>query len=384
MNLNNYFNPVELDKPEDAEIQSDSIFGKNIKVNTPSTPIDEISNYNIAIMGIPEDRNSSNKGVSLAPDNIRAKLYQLYKINDKLKIIDLGNLKEGNTYNDTYYGLRDVLIELLNNQVISIIIGGTQDLTYANYLAFEHYKSNINLITVDSVIDIDLNESIFNAKSYLSKILINNKKIFKYVNLAHQLYLNDQRVLKHLNSLSFDSLRLGLIRSDISIVEPVLRDADILSFDICAVKQSDAPANQYASPNGLHAEEACQIAKYSGLSDSISSFGIYDLNPVYENNNQTVNLAAQIIWHFIEGYSVRKIENPLSDSKDFKVFIVSHKDMEFEITFYKSLITNRWWMAIPKANSSDHVIIACSHEDYQQACNHEIPDLWWKSYQRTN
>ena len=157
MNLNNYFNPVELDKPEDAEILSDSIFGKNIKVNTPSTPIGEISNYNIAILGIPEDRNSSNKGVSLAPDNIRTKLYQLYKINDKLKIIDLGNLKEGNTYNDTYYGLRDVLIELLNNQVISIIIGGTQDLTYADYLAYEHYKSNINLITVDSVIDINLN-----------------------------------------------------------------------------------------------------------------------------------------------------------------------------------------------------------------------------------
>ena len=382
MNLNNYFNPVELDKPENTEILSDSILGKNIRVNTPSTPIDEISNYNIAILGIPEDRNSSNKGASLAPDNIRTKLYQLYKINDKLKIIDLGNLIEGNTYNDTYFGLRDVLIELLNNQVVSVIMGGTQDLTYAGYLAFEHYKSNINLITVDSVIDLDENR--FDAKSFLSKIILNNEKVFKYVNLAHQQYLNDQRVLKKLDSLFFDSVRLGLIRSDISMVEPILRDVDILSFDICAIKQSDAPANLYASPNGLHSEEACQIAKYSGLSDSISSFGIYEINPVYENNNQTASLAAQIIWYFIEGYSVRKIENPVSDNKNFKVFIVSHKDMEYEITFYKSLITNRWWMVIPKVDSSNPFIIACSHEDYQQACNHEIPDLWWKSYQRIN
>jgi formiminoglutamase len=382
MNLNNYFNPVELDKPENTEILSDSILGKNIRVNTPSTPIDEISNYNIAILGIPEDRNSSNKGASLAPDNIRTKLYQLYKINDKLKIIDLGNLKEGNTYNDTYYGLRDILIELLNNQVISVIMGGTQDLTYATYLAFEHYKSNVNLITVDSVIDLD--EDRFDAKSFLSKIILNNERVFKYVNLAHQQYLNDQRILKKINSLFFDSVRLGLIRSDISMVEPILRDADLLSFDISAIKQSDAPANSYASPNGLHAEEACQIAKYSGLSDSISSFGIYELNPIYENNNQTAHLAAQIIWYFIDGYSVRKIEDPLTDNKNFKVFIVSHKDMEYEITFYKSLITNRWWMAVPKADSSTPFIIACSHEDYQQACKHEIPDLWWKSYQKIN
>lgn len=382
MDLNNYFNPVELDKPENDEILSDSIFGRNIKVNTASNPIDEISNYEIAILGVPEDRNSLDKGVSLAPDQIRARLYQLYKINDKLKIIDLGNLKEGNTFNDTYYGLRDVLGELLNNQVVSVIIGGTQDLTYATYLAFENNRHNINLVTVDSVID--FHESKFDSRSYLSKIILNNTRLFKYINIAHQQYLNDQKTIKLLDSLFFDSVRLGLVRANTSIVEPVLRDADILSFDIGSIKQSDAPASQYPSPNGLLADEACQIAKYSGLSDSVSSFGIFNVNPVFENNNQTANLAAQIIWYFIEGYSGRRIENPLSDDKNFKVFVVSHKDMEYEITFYRSMVTNRWWMEIPKIKSSDTVIIACSHEDYQQACNHEIPDIWWKSYQKIN
>jgi formiminoglutamase len=382
MNLNNYFNPVELEKPEKTEIPDDSAFSRNIRVNTPSNPIDDISNYDLAILGVPEDRNSLNKGVSLAPDQIRARLYQLYKINDKLKIIDLGNLKDGNTYNDTYFGLRDVMVELLNNQVISIIIGGTQDLTYASYMAFENHKHSINLVTVDSVID--YNENDFDSKSYLSKIILKSTKLFKYLNIGHQQYLNDHKIIKLLNDQYFDSIRLGLVRSDISLVEPILRDADILSFDISAVKQSDAPAAKYPSPNGLHADEACQIAKYSGLSDCITSFGIYDVNPLYENNFQTANLAAQIIWYFIEGYSVRKIENPLSGDKNFKVFLVSHKDMEYEITFYKSQVTNRWWMEIPRINSSDSVMIACSYEDYQQACNHEIPDLWWKSYQRIN
>ena len=227
-------------------------------------------------------------------------------------------------------------------------------------------------------------ETIIMPMGAVSKIILNNEKIFKYVNLAHQQYLNDPEILKKLTGLFFDSVRLGNIRSDISIVEPILRDADILSFDICAIKHSDAPANQFSSPNGLHADEACQIARYAGLSDSVSSFGIYGLNPVNEKTNQTAGLAAQVIWYFIDGYSARKIENPLTDNQNFKVFIVSHKDMEYEITFYKSLVTNRWWMEIPKADSSNPVIIACSHEDYQQACNHEVPDLWWKSYQRIN
>ena len=382
MNLNNYFNPVELDKPDDANNFNNSIFGRNIKINTPSEPIDEISNYDIAILGVPEDRNSSNSGVSCAPDKIRTKLYQLYKINDKLKIIDLGNLKKGNTYQDTYYGLRDVILELLNNQVISIILGGTQDLTYASYLAFEKYKDNINIVTIDSVID--YNELRFDSKSYLSKILLNNKKIFKYINIAHQRYLNDQNVINKLNELFFNSVRLGLIRADISCIEPIVRDVDILSYDISAIRQSDAPANQNPSPNGLYADEACQIAKYSGLSDSISSFGIYELNPNYEQNNQTAHLAAQIIWHFIEGFSSRRIENPSSKNKDFKVFIVGHEDLEYDITFYKSLVTDRWWMEIPKINSSYPIIVACSNDDYQQACKHEVPDLWWKSYQKIN
>ncbi len=382
MDLNNYFNPVELEKPDDIEIPDDASFSRSIKVNTPSSPIDEISNYDIAILGVPEDRNSLNKGVSLAPDQIRSKLYQLYKINDKLKIIDLGNLKEGNTYNDTYFGLRDVLTALLNNQVISIILGGTQDLTYASYLAFENQKHNINLVTVDSVID--FNENKFDSKSYLSKIILKSEKLFKYINIGHQQYLNNPKIIKLLDSHYCDSMRLGHIRSDISMVEPILRDADILSFDICAIKQSDAPACKNPSPNGLQADEACQVAKYSGVSDSIASFGVYDVNPLYENNFQTAGLAAQIIWYFIEGYSARKIENPLSGNENFKVFVVSHKDMEYEITFYKSLVTNRWWMEIPRISSSDTVVIACSHDDYQQACNHEIPDLWWKSYQRIN
>ncbi len=41
---------------------------------------------------------------------IRGELYKLAKIPGKSKIIDLGNMKQGVTFNDTLAGLTDVLV----------------------------------------------------------------------------------------------------------------------------------------------------------------------------------------------------------------------------------------------------------------------------------
>jgi hypothetical protein len=120
------------------------------------------------------------------------------------------------------------------------------------------------------------------------------------------------------------------------------------------------------------------------MGDNISCFGIFEVNPKYDTEDLTSHVAAQMIWYFIEGFSIRKSESPLSDSNDFKVFIISHDDMEYDITFLKSIKTERWWMEVPVVKAGRKILIACSKEDYQQACNHDIPDLWWKSFRKLN
>ncbi|MBN2349477.1 MAG: formimidoylglutamase [Bacteroidales bacterium] len=382
MNINDYLEPVSLDKPDEGYQPETHTIGANIRINTASNPVDDLSNYKIAILGVPEDRNSNNKGTSLAPDKIRSNLYRLTKTSEKNKIIDLGNLKQGNTFDDTYFALRDVIFELQNNQVITIIIGGSQDLTYPVYQAYKETKESLNLTCIDKKIDIDLEEKKFNSETYLSKILLNkNTHLFKFVNLAHQQYLINPKNADYLNTVFHDALRLGWLKNDITAAEPILRDTDIVSFDISAIKQSDAPAHQFPSPNGLFADEACQIARYAGISDHITNFGLYEVNPKFDLNNQTHHLAAQVIWYFIDGISARKTEFPSSENTDFKTFIVGHENMDYEIMFYKSLVSGRWWMEIPLQNQKNK-IISCSPEDYQLACKHEIPDLWWKSYQK--
>lgn len=381
MDLNDYFDPVSLEKPADSIGASDEMFGRNIRINTASNPIDEISNYQLAILGVNEDRNSRNTGSANAPDNIRRKLYELYRINDKLRIIDLGNLKNTASPQDTYFGLRDVMTDLLNNQVTAIVIGGTHDLGAGLYMAFEQTSPRVNVVTIDS--RIDMNPSGGGSFSWNIPV-INSPRIFRYTSLGHQQYLVDPSYPDALEDKGFDVVRLGMLRSNLMLAEPFIRDANLVTMDIGAIRQSEAPGTKYPSPNGLLAEEACQLARYAGMSDLVSCFGIFEVNSLYDSHDQTSQLVAQAVWYFAEGYTQRKKEKPSQNSADFKVFLVNHSDMEHALTFYKSLITGRWWMEIPEMKTGSRLLVACTQEEYQQACNHEIPDMWWKAFQRIN
>ncbi len=384
MNIEDFIDPVSLDKPDEYYIRHAEIFSKNIKVNTASETIDDLSSFDIAIIGVPEDRNSHIQGASLAPNLIRNHLYQLFKFHNFPKIIDLGNIKQGNTYKDTYVALTEIATQLINEQVILLIIGGTQDLTVPVFKAVEHTNTSINLISVDSVMDIDKDVVKTNNDSFLNEILFKKNSLFIHTSVGHQLYLNNEKNMELLNNLSHNSVRLGEIRSKLINFEPYARDANIVSFDMSSIRQSDNPASRMPSPNGFYAEEACILARYSGNSSKLVAFGLFEVFPQNDINDQSCRLAAQICWHFIYGFATRKEELPSSENKNFKTFIVGHSDMDYEITFYRSNITERWWMDVPDIGTKTNTIISCSEDDYITACNHEIPDLWWKTFQKLN
>ena len=97
--------------------------------------------------------------------------------------------------------------------------------------------------------------------------------LFNYSNIGNQSFLNSQETLELIHDLYFDSYRLGVVRSDIEEVEPILRNADILSVDLSSVRLSDAPATYEGSPNGFYGEEMCQILRYAGLVEVFFHWG---------------------------------------------------------------------------------------------------------------
>ncbi|MBL4587322.1 MAG: formimidoylglutamase, partial [Flavobacteriales bacterium] len=319
---------------------------------------------------------------------IRRKLYGLKDHFAATEIVDLGNIRPGETVEDTYYAVSSSVSSIIKEGGIAVILGGGQDLTYANYLAYEKLEQVVNLFCVDSRFDLGDAEDELAADRFLQKIILHQPNVlFNYSNLGYQSYHVDEKEIDLISKMYFDAYRLGEVQNSIESVEPIVRNADMVSFDLSSIRQSDNPANYRSEPNGFYGEEACAIARYAGLSDKLTSIGFYDSNTSSDKSGQASHLVAQIIWYFISGISNRKADYPFADKEEYLKYTVFIEDGQYEIIFYKSQRSDRWWMEVPYpskrgAKYQRHFMVPCSYEDYQMALNEEIPDRWWQTYQK--
>jgi formiminoglutamase len=385
MDLNGYFDPVSLERPEFEYLDNNESFSHHISVHTPDQPIRELDQHQVALVGVPVDSNAFVKGSKDAPDQVRSKLYQLRKINKNLKIYDLGNVKNGGSVNDTYFALRDILLELKEREIITILLGGSQDLSRGVFLALEKQKGLHQILTIDSMLDFSRKDEPVNSRNYLNQIIYSGpERQFSLTNLGHQAYFVTDEQVSLLEQSYLESIRLGDVRRDIQQAEPVVRDSSFVSVDLGAIRHADAPGASIPSPNGFFGNELCQITRYAGLSEQVSILGFFECNPTFDTNGQTAHLTAQAAWYFLEGFSHRIKENPVDTPEHIKKFIVTLNTAGHDIVFHKSTLSERWWMEIPAKNqlTGHNFFVSCSYDDYQQACKQEIPDRWWRFLNR--
>jgi len=384
-----YLESVDDEQFVNNEKGFENILGNHVVFLKEGFQDDELKPDQIVIIGVNEDRSGmDNRGCSEAPAIIRNKLYGYFHHSEGVKIADAGNIKAGYTVNDTYFALSETVAYFLRMKAIPVILGGTQDLTYAIYKAYEKVGKVFNLVSVDQSFDIFTADNTLNSKSYLSEILINRPNfLFNYTNIGYQSFLNDPASIKAMDKLFFDVYRLGEVRSNIEEMEPVMRNADVVSFDINAVRSADAPGNPFSGPNGFYGEEICQISRYAGLSDRLSCAGFFEYNPEYDQKGQTAELMAQMIWYLMEGLDMRRHEMIFSDPDQFIRYIVPIEDHIDNLIFVKSKNTGRWWLEVPVSEAKKNRFerfyhVPCTYSDYEQACRGDIPDRWWKAYQK--
>jgi len=385
IDLNDYFNPVSIESPEFENLAEQAGFPHNITVHTASRPLKDVSKQKIALLGIPEGRNSAGIGTMKGPDGIRKELYKLARIPGKSKIIDLGNMKQGASFNDTIAGLTDILIYLAGENVFPVIIGGSSALISAVDKSFSRVRTKYSILAVDPRIDFINEKKESDSFNYLNTILHNHKSTFDhYINIGYQTYMNDQQVINRFLKRNSELVRIGDVRKAIYLMEPLFRDATVAVFDISAVRQSDAPGTVSPCPNGFYGEEICLLARYAGISDNLKIFGLFDVDPDLDIRNQTTGLAAQIIWFFLEGFAQKQYESPvlsMSNSGRFIRYHVRVTDLEDDLIFIKSNLTDRWWIEIP-SESDKSAYISCSHEDYLKANRNEVPERWVQGVNR--
>ena len=363
--------------------------GETITIYRTENEFPDLEGVDLALIGVKEERGTvDNKGCADGIDHIRKALYPLFNHWPQLHIIDLGDIRIGKELNDTYYAVSQVLTELMKNKIVPIVIGAGQDLTYTMYQVYEPIGKLINIAAIDPMFDIGNDKEALNSHSYLSHIILHQPNyLFNFTNIGYQSYYVDNENIELMKQLLFDVYRLGSIKQNIELTEPLIRNANLLSFDVAAIRAADAPGVHNASPNGFNGEEACRMTRYAGLSYKLSSIGFFEYNPHYDINARTANLIAEMIWYFMEGFSNRQDDIPSLESNDFRRYNVQIGEGKENVVFLCHKITGKWWMDMSFLKNDDarferHHYIPCSKEDYDQAMRNELPDKWWQFYQK--
>lgn len=388
MDIISYVSPVDRDSL-DIHSNDPSLLYNTIHFFTDTEP--EWHKVNMAIIGVPESQNAyNNPNAHLAPDEIRKQFYQLYCWNKEVNIWDIGNLIPGATYEDTTEILSELIAGLIDEKVIPVILGGSNDLAFANYKAYEKLHHIMNFVAIDARFDLGEEEDKLQSNSYLNKIILQQPNyLLNYANIGYQTYMNSPATIALMDKLFFETYRVGMIRQDITEVEPIVRNAEMLSLDVSAIRKSDAPGNPNSSANGFYGEEICQIAMYAGLSDKLSSIGIYEYDPLLDYNGQTAQLLGHFLWYFIEGFINRQDDLTFKDKSNYTKYTVTVSGtVEDEMIFYCSKKTGRWWVVVPVINiekkTQQSYYLPCSYNDYKTACTDRIPDRWWRAFNKFN
>jgi len=373
LHILDYLDPVNTREISNDDEYKDGQVGKLIEVYEEEFP--DLLQADLILIGCREERGARRmRNLLSGPDMIRRQFYQLYHWHSDIRIADVGNIIPGSTLADTYAALRSVMNELLNLGKTVIILGGSHDLTLAQYQSYVNRKKLIEVACVDALVDINI-ESTLKSENFLMEMLTDEPNfIHHYNHIGFQSYYVHPRMLETMDKLRFDCFRVGKVREFIDEMEPVLRNSNMLSFDICSIAHAYAPSN-HLSPNGLSGEDACAIMRFAGLSPNINSIGVYGYIPENDINDLTAKQIAQMLWYVMDGRNKGLREASLSEKEYFVEYHTAFA--EVETTFLQSKKTNRWWMQLP-----DQKYIACSYQDYLQASSNEVPERWLRAQER--
>ena len=378
-----FLSPVSKQVLAHREILPEGVLGKQIKIHSKEGSLPAMDKVGFALLGVLENRNDVDYiGTEVDLDAFRKSLYALYPGNWNREIVDLGDIRKGDTVEDTYFAVRTVVEALLKNKIIPIILGGSQDCAYAQYRAYDKSGSMVNMVNVDSNFDLGDAEKPISNKSYVGKIIVDKPyNLFNYSALGYQSYFNAPEEISLMDKLYFDAYRLGEITADVTLVEPIMRDADIVMLDVSAIKSAELSYKNNRSPNGFDGREICAIARYAGISNRVSSFGVYELKD-YKDAESGAMLVAQVLWYFIEGVNFRIADDDFSNENEYTTYKVPIDDDI--LVFKKSIKTGRWWIELPFISNVNNklkrrTLLPCTYGEYLGATNQEIPERWFKA-----
>ena len=372
--ITDFLHPLDLGQLSHDEGYREGQVGKSIRVYDGEFP--DLEEADLVLVGCGEARgHAAGQPDPCGPDAIRHQFYALYYWHPDVRLADVGNIRQGASLQDTYAALRTVVAELLEAGKTVIILGGSHDLTLAQYEAYKSLNRIIEVTGIDALINL-ATDNPQKSQHFLMEMLTGEPNFIRHYNhIGFQSYFVHPHMLETMDKLRFDCFRLGHVKEYMDEMEPVIRNSNMVTIDMDALQYAAAPSN-YTSPNGLNGEEACTLTRYCGMSPELSSIGIYGYDLESDLQQLAAKQIAQMIWYFVDGRHKGLTEALLHDRENFFEFHTAFA--EVDTIFMQSKKTGRWWMQLPNRQ-----FIACSYQDYLQASSNEIPERWLRAQERS-
>lgn len=387
MDLSAFFDPIDADLQAQRQQLTPGHWGTAIATYQQAFPAWEACD--LLLMGCREARGGGQSSPSEAAQALRRELYRLAIPDRRLRLADLGDLKPRQSPEATYEALAYVLSQLIGAGKTVLFFGGSPDLAMGQYMAYEAGERPIGYTHVGARLALEDSQLALNHHSYNHRILTDQPSyLFQFSHLGYQRYLVPESQLWALREQHCLAQRYGELAGQIEEAEPALRQADMVGFDLAAIRQAEAPGAAGTMPGGLGVMEACRLARYAGLAYRVSSFQLGGFYPELDRRSQTAKLAAMLLWYFAEGRANRWDDQPRTDRSNLQRYVVRlHASIE-HIDFYKHPGTGRWWMEVPYPagwtgeQADQGWLVPCSEKDYEFARGDDIPERWWLAYGR--
>ncbi|MDQ3322246.1 MAG: formimidoylglutamase [Acidobacteriota bacterium] len=275
--------------------------------------IEDYADSEIVILGCPQDegvrRNEGRTGAALAPDQIRTQFYKLTNFGISVKIFDIGNTTIRETLEETHEIHTQVVKRILKDGKKIIVLGGGNDISYADGRAMAEVFGVENWIgiNIDAHFDVRADFPRNSGTPYrqlLEEKLIKPRNLYEF---AWQPQVNSPVYFDYLQNLAVNLISLKEIQNSKLKVQNILETQNakpveqknlFFGFDVDSVRASDAPGVSAPSPIGLTAEEFIETAKFAGENRRTRIIEFTETNPNFDIDNRTTKLVAAAIYKF--------------------------------------------------------------------------------------
>ncbi|HEX6982967.1 MAG TPA: formimidoylglutamase [Balneolaceae bacterium] len=299
------------DDPRIGQLLGDSVDEKN------ATP-------KVAIIGFPSDegvkRNGGRPGASQAPDAIRKQFYKMTPPADSYELfvdllknsIDVGNVQITGDVEADQQVLGKVVAGFLEQNIVPIILGGGHETAFGHFSGYTEAGLKTSIFNLDAHTDVrPLKDGKAHSGSPFRQAIEHESDCYEQYFVAG---LQSHSVAKsHLDFIKNNNGRC-LFRDETNITSisgffsEHNSDRLMVTFDMDAVDQSQAPGVSAPCANGLPSDLWLTAAYLAGRNEKVASFDLSEVNPKFDRDNQTTKLGALTVWNFLLGLSERNAD----------------------------------------------------------------------------